>query len=164
MRLLSDPRFQRALPAAFGVGLLAFGLGLQVWAGLVPCPMCILQRMAWLAIIAVSVCSAWAHRLVPTRWYASVMALLAMAGGGVAARQSWLQWHPPEVTSCGRDFDGLIDTFPLSKALALMFRGSGDCSVVDWTFLGGSIANWSFVCFALTLAYAIILWFRPHPA
>jgi len=26
-------------------------------------------------------------------------------------------------------------------------RGSGDCTAIDWTFLGGSIANWSFICF-----------------
>ncbi|HRM64975.1 MAG TPA: disulfide bond formation protein B, partial [Acidovorax temperans] len=23
----------------------------------------------------------------------------------------------------------------------------GDCTAIDWTFLGGSIANWSFLCF-----------------
>jgi disulfide bond formation protein DsbB len=36
----------------------------------------------------------------------------------------------------------------------MIFRGSGDCSVVDWTFLGGSIANWSFVCF---VAFGLVL-------
>ena len=29
----------------------------------------------------------------------------------------------------------------------MIFRGGGDCAAVDWTFLGGSIANWSFLCF-----------------
>ena len=29
----------------------------------------------------------------------------------------------------------------------MIFKGGGDCSNVDWTFLGGSIANWSFVAF-----------------
>jgi disulfide bond formation protein DsbB len=159
MRLFSMPRLQRVLPAAFAVGLLAFGLGLQLALGLIPCPMCILQRMAWLAIAGVSVLATLVVRL-PQRLYAVLLALLAMAGGGVAARQSWLQWFPPESASCGRDFDGLIETFPLPKALSLMFRGSGDCSVVDWTFLGGSIANWSFVCFALVLIYAALLWRR----
>jgi disulfide bond formation protein DsbB len=31
----------------------------------------------------------------------------------------------------------------------MIFKGSGDCSKIDWTFLGGSIANWSFLCFVL---------------
>jgi disulfide bond formation protein DsbB len=49
--------------------------------------------------------------------------------------------------SCGRDFYGMIETFPLKRALPMIFKGSGDCSKVDWTFLGLSIANWSFVAF-----------------
>ena len=31
----------------------------------------------------------------------------------------------------------------------MIFRGSGDCTKVDWTFLGGSIAIWSFVAFVV---------------
>ena len=78
-----------------------------------------------------------------------LLALKAAFGGFVAARQSWLQWYPPEAVSCGRDFYGMIESFPLGRVVPMIFRGSGDCTKVDWTFLGGSIANWSFVCFAL---------------
>jgi disulfide bond formation protein DsbB len=42
----------------------------------------------------------------------------------------------------------MIESFPLQRAIPMIFRGSGDCSKVDWTFLGGSIANWSFLCFS----------------
>jgi disulfide bond formation protein DsbB len=157
MKASSMIRLLRGLPVAFAVGLLALGLGLQMALGLIPCPMCILQRLAWLAITGLGlIATVWVK--LPLRLYAALLALLALAGAGVAARQSWLQWFPPESASCGRDFDGLIETFPLPKALSLMFRGSGDCSVVDWTFLGGSIANWSFVCFARVVLDAVVLW------
>jgi disulfide bond formation protein DsbB len=46
----------------------------------------------------------------------------------------------------------MLESFPLSSALPMIFRGAGDCSVVDWTFLGLSIANWSFLTFASILA------------
>jgi disulfide bond formation protein DsbB len=63
---------------------------------------------------------------------------------------------------CGRDFYGMIETFPLKRAIPMIFKGGGDCSVVDWTFLGGSIANWSFVAFVglalLALTCLLILW------
>ena len=76
-----------------------------------------------------------------------------------AARQSWLQWYPPESVSCGRDFYGMVETFPLQRAVPMIFKGSGDCSKVDWAFLGGSIANWSFVCFVLLSLLALhLLW------
>jgi len=89
------------------------------------------------------------------------LALVAAVGGAyTAARQSWLQWYPPEVSSCGRDLFGMIETFPLQRAIPMIFRGGGDCTVVDWTFLKLSIANWSFVCFVvlglMTLALLLI--------
>jgi disulfide bond formation protein DsbB len=41
--------------------------------------------------------------------------------------------------------------------LPMIFKGGGDCTVIDWTFLGGSIANWSFVCFVGVTALALAL-------
>ena len=90
--------------------------------------------------------------------------LLALAaavfGAFVAARQSWLQWFPPEVLSCGRDLYGMIESFPLKRVIPMVFRGSGDCSAVDWTFLGLTIANWSFLWFAAFAALAVALIWR----
>ena len=129
------------------VGMLVFGLYLQHSLGLEPCPMCIVQRYA-LIFIAIVSALAW---LGGKKWLqvASAVLLLVSAGFGafVAARQSWLQWYPPEVVSCGRDFYGMVENFPLKRAIPMIFKGSGDCSKIDWTFLGGSIANWSFLCF-----------------
>lgn len=48
----------------------------------------------------------------------------------------------------------MIETFPLKRAIPMIFKGSGDCTKIDWTFLGGSIANWSFVSF---VAIAIVM-------
>jgi protein dithiol:quinone oxidoreductase len=83
--------------------------------------------------------------------------LFAGFGAFVAARQSWLQWFPPEFSSCGRDFYGMIASFPLQRAIPMIFRGSGDCTKVDWTFLGGSLANWSFVALAIFIVVALVL-------
>ena len=138
------------------VGMLAFGMYLQHVVGLEPCPMCIVQRYA-LILVAACALFAWVIGLkasknsVPSTLQ-KIFALLALlfAGGGafVAARQSFLQWYPPEVLSCGRDFYGMVETFPLKRAIPMIFKGSGDCTKIDWTFLGGSIANWSFIAFA----------------
>ena len=141
------------------VALLAFGLYLQHVVGLEPCPMCIVQRYALLLIAVVAVLAAAfgarAWRSVAT----ALMVVLAGFGAFVAGRQSWLQWYPPEIVSCGRDFYGMIESFPLQRAIPMIFRGSGDCTKVDWTFLGGSIANWSFLWFvAIGLLGIAMLW------
>jgi hypothetical protein len=55
----------------------------------------------------------------------------------------------PEFATCGRDFYGMIEHYSFSRSIPMIFQGSGDCAAIDWTLLGGSIANWSFVCFVL---------------
>ena len=153
------PRQALLLLSAGCVGLLVFGLYLQHVVGLEPCPMCIVQRYA---LIFVAVCAALAGASsLKGIQLSGVIAMVILAAGGayVAARQSWLQWYPPEVVSCGRDLYGMIETFPLQRAIPMIFRGGGDCTKVDWTFLGASIANWSFLCFCgFALVGSVIAW------
>ncbi len=154
------PRRVFALLSLGCVGLLAFGLYLQHGVGLEPCPMCIVQRYALFLVAIIAGLTALSRK--NEVYIGAAFALLAVAGFGafVAARQSWLQWYPPEVVSCGRDFYGMIETFPLQRAIPMIFKGGGDCTVVDWTFLGGSIANWSFVCFGAVIVLAVALLWR----
>ena len=138
------------------ISMLAFGLYLQHVVGLEPCPMCIVQRYAMVVIALLAMVAVFWHE----GWRGHVMAalgsVLALGGAFVAARQSWLQWYPPEVLSCGRDFYGMVESLPLQRAIPMIFRGGGDCSKVDWTFLGGSIANWSFVAFVAMAVWMLV--------
>ncbi len=149
------PRRTLALIFVACAAMMAFGIYLQHVVGLEPCPMCIVQRYC---LIAVGV-FALLGSLKPSTagWWKSFggLALLFSAFGAfTAARQSWLQWNPPEFATCGRDFYGMIENYPISRSLPMIFRGSGDCTAIDWTFLGLSIANWSFLAFT---AFSIVL-------
>jgi disulfide bond formation protein DsbB len=138
-----------AIVSVVSLAMLAFGVYLQHVTGLEPCPMCIVQRYALVLIaIGAGLTAASSRRGMHL---AGNGVLLALAGFGafVAARQSWLQWYPPEVVSCGRDFYGMIETFPLKRALPMIFKGSGDCS-----------ANWAFLWFAVIALLAATLLVR----
>lgn len=141
------PRRVLALIAAACVAMLAFGLYLQHVVGLEPCPMCIVQRYALALVAVVTAITAFAKSRGPLVTGSALALLFSGFGAFVAARQSFLQWYPPEIASCGRDFYGMIETFPLQRAIPMIFKGSGDCTKIDWVFLGLSIANWSFVGF-----------------
>ena len=148
------PRRVLALISVACVAMLAFGMYLQHVVGLEPCPMCIVQRYA---LIGVAIFTALASARGQKGWWITMAGLALLSSGFgafVAARQSWLQWYPPEIATCGRDFYGMIENYPISRAIPMIFRGSGDCAAIDWTFLGGSIANWSFLCF---VAFAVVL-------
>ena len=163
-RLGQHPRRVLAVIALGAIALLAFGLYLQHVVGLEPCPMCIVQRYA---LIGVAIFTALASARGQKGWWITMAALALLSSGFgafVAARQSWLQWYPPEIATCGRDFYGMIESYSLSRAIPMIFRGSGDCTAVDWTFLGGSIANWSFVCFVLIGVVLLALLARSRKA
>jgi disulfide bond formation protein DsbB len=140
--------------------MLAFGMYLQHVVGLEPCPMCIVQRYALVLVAVVAALTALASKRAWLLTGSALTLLVAGFGAFVAARQSWLQWYPPEMASCGRDFYGMIETFPLQRAIPMIFKGSGDCTKIDWTFLGLSIANWSFLCFAAIVLVGLILMAR----
>lgn len=137
--------------------LIGFALYLQHAVALEPCPMCILQRYAFIAIAAVALIGA-VHNprgrgLVA---YSSLVVLFALTGAGIAARHSWLQHFPVKSFSCGADLGYLLNTFPLAKALPAIFSGTGECTKVDWRFVGLSIPEWALVWFVIFTAVAIL--------
>ena len=160
LTFLDQPRRVLALICAACIAMLAFGLYLQHVVGLEPCPMCIVQRYALVLVAVVAGITAFAHRKGLLATGAGLMALVSGLGAFVAARQSFLQLYPPQEASFGRDLYGMIETFPLKRVIPMIFKGSGDCTKIDWTFLGLSIANWSFVCFVVIAVLGLVMAFR----
>ena len=122
--------------------------------------MCIVQRYALVLVAIVSGLTAIGKSKGVLIGGSVLTLIVAGFGAFVAARQSFLQWYPPEIASCGRDFYGMIETFPLKRAIPMIFKGSGDCTKIDWTFLGASIANWSFICFVAIGLVMLVLVLR----
>lgn len=141
--------------------LLTFGLYLQHGLGLEPCPLCILQRIAFFGVGLFALLGVMlARRPWAGRGCAAGMLLCALGGLGLALWQSWLQRHPPsDPFACGPGLDYLVETLPLSEWLPKVFAGEGQCTAIDWTFLGLTIANWSalwFAAFTLLAAWLML--------
>jgi disulfide bond formation protein DsbB len=136
--------------------LIGIALYMQEQMGLEPCPMCILQRYAFAALGIVALVGALhGPRGVGLKVYGTLVVLFAVAGGGVALRQSYVQHFPPATSACGTDLEFLVNAFPISQALPKIFSGTGDCSVVHWRMLGLSIPEWAFLWFLLFTAAAV---------
>jgi disulfide bond formation protein DsbB len=147
-------RVGAALGALTCALLLGFGYYLQYVQGLDPCPLCLVQRGGYYAVMAAFAVAA----IHPHRSYAGLAALFAVGGVAAAGRQVWLQHLPPEkVPACGPDLFFMIENFPLSRTLKTLVAGTGECAVVDWTFLGLSIAEWSLAWFFALFFYALWL-------
>ena len=132
--------------AGFAVccGLMGFALYAQHVLLLDPCPLCVLQRVA-VIVIGVTLLAAALHN--PARWgrivYAACIGLVALGGAGVAGWHARLQRLPPdEVPSCGPGLDYMLENFPLTDTVQMVFQGSGECADVMWEFLGISMPGW----------------------
>ena len=152
-----------ALGAVVCALLLGYGYYLQYVKGLEPCPLCLVQRGFFYAVLIVFAIAALHGRM---RWlYASLVMLFAAGGTAAAGRQVWLQSLPPDkVPQCGPDLYFMLQNFPLSRTLEKLITGTGECAVVDWSFLGLSIAGWSLVWFVILALYAAWLALRSRSA
>jgi disulfide bond formation protein DsbB len=138
--------------------LMAFGLYLQHVQNLEPCPLCIMQRYAFVLTGAIALVAA-VH--APARSgqavYSILTILAAGTGAAIAGRQIWLQHNPPVAVDCGPDLGYMLDSFPLTQVLPRIFKGEGDCAAVTWHFLGLSIPEWALLWFLAFMAAGIYL-------
>jgi disulfide bond formation protein DsbB len=129
--------------------LMSYALYAQHILGLEACPLCIIQRMIIITLgLVLAAAALHAPRGAGARVYAVLGALVALVGMGVSGWHVRLQNLPPaEVPACGPGFDYIVDAFPLSDALSMIFTGSGECAEVNWQFLGLSMPAWVFIWF-----------------
>ncbi len=124
---------------------------------LIPCPLCITQRVF---IVAVGLVGLLGFIHNPSGWgrkiYGGLGALLAIIGGGFSSRQLYLQNLPADqAPACGPGVGYLLENFPLMEALSVLLRGDGNCAEVAWTFLGVSIPGWTLVAFIGLMGFNI---------
>ncbi len=148
-----------ALGAAACAALLGYGFWLQYMDGQEPCPLCLIQRGFYMAVMAVMVVAALhGPQRIGGIVYAALAVLFAAGGIAIAGRQVWLQHLPADkVPQCGPDLYFMLDNLPLARTIEKLIQGSGECAEVKWRFLGFSIAEWSLACFILLALYAIAL-------
>lgn len=125
-------------------GMMGFALYAQYVLILDPCPLCVFQRIATIALGLVFL-AATLHNAgnVGSKVYGALVMLTAGFGVGVATWHVRLQSMPSdEVPSCGPGFEYIMDNFALFDALNLIFKGSGECADVVWRLLGLSMPSW----------------------
>jgi disulfide bond formation protein DsbB len=147
-----------AVAAVMCLALLGYAYYAQYRLYLEPCPLCMLQRVAFWSLAVVLVLAALHNpRRVGRRVYASLALFAAGTGIALAARHVWMQHLPKDqVPACGGRLEFMLQAFPVTEVLRQVLTGSGECAEVDWTFAGLSMPEWTlawFVLFALGAAY-----------
>jgi len=155
MNILTNPRAGNLAGFLACVGMMACALFFQHGLGLEPCPLCVLQRVATIALGIVFLVAAVHNPAATGRAiYTGLVAIVAAAGASVSGRHLWLQNLPKDqVPACGPDLDFMLETFPLLEVLSTVLSGSGECAEIAWQFLGLSMPAW-----VLVLLTALGIW------
>ena len=125
--------------------LIVYALYTQYVLGLEPCPLCILQRVAVIALgISFLLLALRPPQRKQSKFLTSILlVMISSAGVGIAARHVWLQNLPPDkVPGCGPGLDFMMANFPLSEVLEMVFSGSGECAEISWSFAFLSMPAW----------------------
>ena len=132
---------------------LAFGyLYLELTLGLEPCPLCILDRIVFIALAVIFALAFFQRPNAGERIGYDIGAMVMSLGGLViAGRHVYLQNRPADTLGdCGAGFWHMLDRVGIEGAVASALQGRGDCSDIQWTFLGLSIPT-------LTLGLFVVL-------
>ncbi len=83
--------------------------------------------------------------------YTLLIALAAAVAVGISARHVYIQLQPPgTVASCGAPLEFMMQSLPLTTVIRRVLTGSGECSAINWQFLGLTMPGW-------VLAWALLL-------
>ncbi len=147
------------LGTIFASGLMGFGLYLQYVKHQDPCPLCMVQRVVFIAILVVFALAALhGPKRVGERIYAALIVLLSLSGVAVAARHIWIQNLPKDqVPACGPGLDYMLETLPMGTVIQKLIHGSGECAEKGWTFLTLGIPEWSLLCYLALGALSVIV-------
>src|SRR3990167_9914575 len=92
--------------------LIAAALYFEFHEGLEPCALCILQRLAVVALGFIFLVATLHNPKTITgrRVYGTLEILVALAGIAAAIRQIWLEFHPPLQDTCMPSFSYMLQT------------------------------------------------------
>jgi disulfide bond formation protein DsbB len=139
--------------------LLLFSLYLQHVEGIIPCPLCSLQRFMFVLLGLFCLIGILLHAKFWGRLIINLLCAAASIFGMVlASRQIWLQNFPlANGNECSVSLEYMLGALPLNEVLQKIFHGSVECSQRTWEFLHLDMAEWALVWFALFLLMAVYL-------
>jgi len=141
------------------MGLLGFAAYLQVHLGLLPCPLCVLQRIliALLGFVFLVGCLYTPNERFGKRMHSGFIVFFSLLGVFAATRHVWLTFQPPgSVPICSPTLEYMLQNLPLNQTIALLFKGSGDCAKVTYRLLDLNIPEWTLIFFIVVLFFGVI--------
>ncbi len=124
-----------------------------------PCPLCMVQRLIFIAMGVIFLIAAVHKTGRIGNWiYSSLIALTALGGVAVASRHIWIQHLPKDqLPACGPGLDFMLKHFPMAEVWQELMHGSGECAAKGWTFLGLDLPELALIGYVVLGAWAVVI-------
>tara|TARA_B110000003_G_C16487383_1_gene472103 strand:- start:356 stop:853 length:498 start_codon:yes stop_codon:yes gene_type:complete len=140
--------------------LVVVAVAIQTQFNLEPCPLCVSQRIVFIVIGFLFFLFSF---LKPNQLikFIHVLTLLTANIVGIvfAIRHIMIQSKWITVPAeCGIDLDYMFENFPLTEAFSLLFKGTGDCSEIDWLFLGLTLPQLALIAYIMFVIFTLYIY------
>ncbi|MDP8079651.1 disulfide bond formation protein DsbB [Phocoenobacter skyensis] len=140
-----------------GAILEGIALYFQHKMGLVPCVMCIYERIALLAICIAGVIAFIAPRFFVFRFIALGIGIFgAIKGLSLSIEHTNYQLNPAPWNQCPIKVNFPTE-LPLNQWLPSFFEAGGSCSEIQWQFLTFSMPQWLIMIFSAYLTILVVV-------
>lgn len=143
------------------VFLVLFSIYLQIVDGIMPCPLCTLQRFTFVLLACIFFIGLFVANYFRGRILINFFLFLCSAIGiFLSARQIWLQHYGDLSNECGVSLQYMLQVLPFDQVLQKVFAGSAECTQQGWQFLHFNMAEWALLCFTLFFLLSVYLFLR----
>jgi|GEM_PF-305399 len=151
-------RFFTLLPAIGCASLLIYALHVEYVDFLMPCNLCILQRVVFVVIAVLFLLASFKPvKYIGRKLFGLLLLITSGAGIAIAGRHVWLQNLPPElVPDCGPSLEMMLENSSIWSAVSSVLSASGSCAEIQWEHWGLSMPTWTLICFICIFIYTLI--------
>ena len=150
--MISEKRIVLLLIFLICTTVIGYALYLQLVINLLPCPLCIAQRIAyWL--VGLTAIFAFIHnpKGLSRQIYYSFITIFSLSGLVLALHHSWIIRYPEAFQCRISAEEEFLNSLSIADWWPSMFEANGDCADVKWELMSLTIPNWSVIFFLLLL-------------
>ena len=149
------------ITALASLALIGAALYFQIVERMLPCPLCVIQRYAFI-VIAIGSLIAVSGSNTARKIGCSLGIYAGITGAGVALHQLYVIAHPD--IRCGIDpVQTAVNNLPFADWFPTLFLAEGMCGTPYDPILGLSIPQWSLTWFVVFTIVLLVVLFKGKP-
>ena len=159
MKKLSGIQFTLLLTALAAFGLIGVAFFLQTVERMMPCPLCVIQRYAFI-VIGIGALIGMNTKPILRKIGCSIGLYGGITGAGVAIHHLYVIAHPD--IKCGIDpIQTAVNNLPFADWFPSIFLAEGLCGTPYDPIMGLSVPQWSLVWMVIFTITLLIALFKP---